>query len=110
MTEVTRRTLIAGSAVTAVATAMCGVPSGSGKAATPPVGKQTAGLYRYKLGDLELTALNDGTWYRPIDEKFVGNVPFAQVQKVLTDSFLPADKLPIPFTTLLVNTGRQLVL
>jgi glyoxylase-like metal-dependent hydrolase (beta-lactamase superfamily II) len=47
---------------------------------------------------------------RPIDEKIVRNVPFAEVQKVLADAFLPIDKLPMPFTPLLVNTGSKLVL
>ena len=57
-----------------------------------------------------MTAVYDGVWNRPIDEKFVPNVAFAEVQKALSDSFLPTDKLPVPFTALLVNTGARLVL
>jgi glyoxylase-like metal-dependent hydrolase (beta-lactamase superfamily II) len=75
----------------------------------PPASRPPS-IYRYKLGDFEMTAIHDGVWIRPIDEKFVRNVPFEEVQKVLTDAFLPKDKLPIPFTTLLVNTGSKLVL
>jgi len=114
MTELMRRTFLAGSALAAAASTLTGLaPGRSGspaEAAALPAERQAAGVYRYKVGEYELTALHDGTWYRPVDDKFVGNVPLPAVQKVMTDSFLPTDKLPIPFTTLLVNTGRQLVL
>src|SRR5580704_18171503 len=97
--KINRRSLLAGSALAAAA-----MPSAA-FAKAPPAGKQAAGVYRYKLGDYELTALYDGVWNRTIDDKFVRNVAFPQVQKALSDSFLPTDKLPIPFTTLLVNSG-----
>ncbi len=106
MTEITRRSLLAGTMLAAAATAL---PK-SAAANAPAAGKQAASLYRYKIGDFEMTAIHDGIWNRPIDEKFVRNAPFAEVQKVLADAFLPTDKLPIPLTTLLVNTGSKLVL
>ena len=102
--KISRRSLLAGSALAAAA-----MPAAA-LAKAPPAGKQAAGVYRYKLGDFEMTALYDGVWNRPIDDKFVRNVAFAEVQKVLSASFLPTDKLPIPFTALLVNTGARLVL
>jgi len=102
--KIDRRSLLAGSALVAAA-----MPTAA-FAKAPPVGRQVAGLYRYKLGDFEMTALYDGIWNRPIDDKFVRNVAFAEVQKALADSFLPIDKLPVPFTALLVNTGARLVL
>jgi glyoxylase-like metal-dependent hydrolase (beta-lactamase superfamily II) len=102
--KINRRSLLAGSALATAAMPVAGF------AKAPPAGKQAAGLYRYKLGDYEMTALYDGVWNRPIDDKFVPNVAFADVQKVLSDSFLPTDKLPVPFTALLVNTGTRLVL
>jgi len=103
MTQINRRSLLAGSALAAALPVVA-------LAKAPPAGKQAAGVYRYKLGDYEMTALYDGVWNRAIDDKFVRNVAFPQVQKALSDSFLPTDKLPIPFTTLLVNTGARLVL
>src|SRR5262249_21245526 len=102
--KISRRSLLAGSALAAAA-----MPAAA-LAKAPPAGKQAAGVYRYKLGDYEMTALYDGVWNRAIDEKFVRNIPFPQVQKVLSDSFLPTDKLPVPFPTLLVNTGARLIL
>jgi glyoxylase-like metal-dependent hydrolase (beta-lactamase superfamily II) len=104
VTKIDRRSLLAGSAIAAAA-----MPA-TAFAKAPPAGKQAAGVYRYKLGDYEMTALYDGIWNRAIDDKFVRNVAFSQVQKALSDSFLPTDKLPVPFTALLVNTGALLVL
>jgi glyoxylase-like metal-dependent hydrolase (beta-lactamase superfamily II) len=104
VTKINRRSLLAGSALAATAIPVAGL------AKAPPAGKQAAGIYRYKLGDYEMTALYDGVWNRPIDDKFVANVAFAEVQKTLSNSFLPTDKLPVPFTALLVNTGSRLVL
>ncbi len=105
MTIVTRRTLLAGSA--AAALAMGADPAA---AAAPPSDKQTPGIYRYKIGTFELTALYDGIWYRPITDKFIRNAPFADVEHALADAFMPKDKLATPFTTLVVNTGKRLVL
>jgi glyoxylase-like metal-dependent hydrolase (beta-lactamase superfamily II) len=105
MTALTRRSILAGSALAAAATL-----SGPAQAAAPATGKQAPGLYRYKIGDYELTAIHDGVWMRPLDDKFVRNVAFPDVQKAMADAYLPAGTLPIPFTTLVVNTGSRLVL
>jgi len=79
-------------------------------AEAPPAGKQTPGIYRYKIGTFEITALYDGIWFRPITDKFIRNAAFAEVEHALADAFMPADKLATPFTTLVVNTGEKLVL
>jgi glyoxylase-like metal-dependent hydrolase (beta-lactamase superfamily II) len=105
MTAFTRRRLLAGSAVAAATLA---APSAHGTA--PLAGKQGPGVYRYKLGRYELTALYEGTWFRVIDDKFVRNARAAEVDKALTDAFLHPRVVPTPFTPLLVNTGSKLVL
>jgi glyoxylase-like metal-dependent hydrolase (beta-lactamase superfamily II) len=79
-------------------------------AAAPAAKAQGPGVYRYKLGDIQLTALYDGIWYVPIDGKFVRNASGADVNAALADAFLPPSMLPISFTALLVNTGGKLVL
>jgi glyoxylase-like metal-dependent hydrolase (beta-lactamase superfamily II) len=104
MHEVSRRTFLAGSALAGAALAM---PAG---AAAPFAGSQGPGVYRFKLGDLQLTALFDGIWYLPIDDKFVRNASGAEVNQALAVAFLPPSVLPISFTALLVNTGRKLIL
>jgi glyoxylase-like metal-dependent hydrolase (beta-lactamase superfamily II) len=104
MSVTTRRSLIAGSA----AALAVGVTPAAAEA--PPAQKQAPGVYRYKIGTFELTALYDGIWYRPIGEKFIRNAPFAAVEQALDTAFMPHDKLETPFTTLIVNTGKKLVL
>jgi glyoxylase-like metal-dependent hydrolase (beta-lactamase superfamily II) len=105
MPILTRRSLLAGSAVTALC---AGADPAAAEA--PAAGTQTPGVYRYKIGAFELTALYDGIWYRPIGDKFIRNAPFAQVEHALDLAFMPHDKLATPFTTLVVNTGKKLVL
>jgi len=107
MTEITRRTLI-GSAVAGGASASVGISVAN--AAAPRANQQVPGLYRYRIGEFEVTALYDGVWHRPIDDKFVRNADFSDVRKALSEAFMQADRLATPFTTLLVNTGRKLVL
>jgi glyoxylase-like metal-dependent hydrolase (beta-lactamase superfamily II) len=79
-------------------------------AATPKAGAQGPGVYRTKLGDFQLTALYDGTWFLKIDDEFVRNAGLADVNKALGAAFLPPSVLPISFTVLLVNTGSKLVM
>ncbi len=105
MPTVTRRTLLAGSAAVALTAG-----ADPAAAAAPPSGRPTPGVYRYKIGTFELTALYDGIWYRPITENFIRNAPFAEVEHALAAAFMPPDKLTTPFTTLVVNTGKKLVL
>jgi glyoxylase-like metal-dependent hydrolase (beta-lactamase superfamily II) len=106
MSVFSRRSLLAGSVLAAGATVL---PLSAG--ATAPVPKtQGPGVYRYNLGDFQLTALFDGMWYLPIDDKFVRNASGADVNKALAAAFLPPSILPISFTALMVNTGPKLVL
>jgi glyoxylase-like metal-dependent hydrolase (beta-lactamase superfamily II) len=105
MPRLTRRRLLAGSGAAVLA-----ARAAPAAAAALPAGRQTPGVYRYKIGTFELTALYDGIWYRPITDKFIRNAPFAEVEHALADAFMPADKLATPFTTLVVNTGKRLVL
>src|SRR5271156_6729164 len=105
MQTLTRRTLLAGSAAVAVC---AGADQAS--AAAPLAGRQTSGIYRYTIGSFEITALYDGIWYRPITDKLIRNAPFADVEHALDIAYMPHDKLETPFTTLIVNTGKKLVL
>jgi glyoxylase-like metal-dependent hydrolase (beta-lactamase superfamily II) len=103
----TRRTFLGSALATTGALPALSAPA---SAAAPATGQQAAGVYRYKVGSYELTAVHDGTWFRKIDDKFVRNVSGAEVEKTLTDSFLQPGVLPTPFTPLLVNTGSKLVM
>jgi glyoxylase-like metal-dependent hydrolase (beta-lactamase superfamily II) len=101
-----RRSFLTGTALAASAAAL---PRPAG-ATAPLSNAQGPGVYRYKLGAYQLTALYDGTWFVKIDDKFVRNASGADVNQALSAAFLPASILPITFTALLVNTGSKLVL
>ena len=103
----TRRTLLGSALASAGALPALTTPA---PAAAPATGQQAVGVYRYKVGSYELTALYDGTWFRKIDDKFVKNASGAEVEKALTDSFLQPGIVPTSFTSLIVNTGSKVVL
>jgi len=106
MTELSRRHLLAG---TALAAATATLPLTAARSAAPQSGQQGPGFYRFKVGNYEVTAINDGTWFLKLNPGFVRNAEIADVQQALTDAFLPTDAIPIPFTTLIVNTGSKVV-
>jgi glyoxylase-like metal-dependent hydrolase (beta-lactamase superfamily II) len=104
MAALSRRSFLTASALAAVAL------SRPAEAAAPLSSKQGPGVYRYKLGAYQLTALYDGTWFLPIDDKFVRNASGVDVNRALASAFLAPSVLPITFTALLVNTGTKLIL
>ena len=57
MTHLTRRSVLAGAAATAIAPS---VLSSIARAAAPAAGTQAPSFYRYKVGSLECTSLSDG--------------------------------------------------
>jgi glyoxylase-like metal-dependent hydrolase (beta-lactamase superfamily II) len=111
MTELTRRTVLSGAALAGAAITLGPVVlNAPACASTPAAGKQVSGFYRYKIGDYEITALNDGVWNRELKDGFIKNAALPEVQKTLADAFQPTDVVRIPFTALAVNTGSRLIL
>ena len=78
-------------------------------AAQPPAGTQNAAFYRFRIGDAEITAINDGVAYRPL-EGFIRNASVDDLKAAMAEAFMPTDRFAIPFTTVVVNTGGKLVL
>jgi glyoxylase-like metal-dependent hydrolase (beta-lactamase superfamily II) len=107
MTALTRRNLLAGAAVTAAATSL-GAPRAH--AAAPMIGKQGPSFYRYKIGEFEVTALNEGSARNAAVQNMAVNKQLPDIQKALGDAFLPTDHVINQFNTLVINTGRNLVL
>ena len=103
---ITRRTALTAAAAASAAPLLGSV---SAHAAPPPkAGSQAPSFFRYKLGDLEITAVGDGFLQRPLDG-FVRNVDVADVKKTLTAQGLPDTHIRVPYTTLVVNTGSKLI-
>jgi glyoxylase-like metal-dependent hydrolase (beta-lactamase superfamily II) len=107
MTVLTRRGLLGGAAAIAVGS-LAGTPPA--RAAAPMIGKQGPSFYRYKVGDFEVTALNEGIVRNAALQNMAVNKAVPDVQKALGDAFLPTDHVANQFNVLVVNTGRNLVL
>ena len=105
MTVLSRRSLLAGAAIATVAGSM-----NTARAAAPMAGKQGPSFYRYKIGDFEVTALNEGTARNATPANMAVNKTLPDVQKALGDAFLPTDHVIGQFNIVVVNTGRNLVL
>ena len=82
---------------------------GAAEAAAPQAPAQAPSFFRYRVGDMQVTAVHDGMAYRGLDG-FIPNAEPAAVKQALADAFLTTERFPITFTTLVVNTGSKLVL
>jgi len=80
------------------------------QAAAPAAGKQAPSFYRYKLGDFEITVVNDGARAIPLPPTFVRNVAIDQVLAVAEAAYMPKGSIVAPFNPIVVNTGAKLVL
>jgi glyoxylase-like metal-dependent hydrolase (beta-lactamase superfamily II) len=108
----TRRVVLAGSALAAAP--LGGQVLAQTSPATPgnaqgAASQQAPGFYRYKVGDIAVTAIHDGFARRPL-EGFVRNADLTQVQQAAQEAFLPNDALPITFTTLVLQNAGRLTL
>jgi len=108
MLEMTRRGLLAGAAAIGAAAAFGPLPAA--RAATPAVGKQAPGFYRYKVGDIEITVVTDGVARGPLTENFVTNVKADEVKAALEADHRSRDIFDNTFTPVVLNTGGKLVL
>ncbi len=81
---------------------------GFAAAGAPQVKGQAPGWYRMMVGDIEVTALSDGTVVLPVD-KLLTNTSPAKIQAALSRAYL---KAPVETSVngYLVNTGSKLVL
>ena len=80
-----------------------------GTGAAPFDTAQAPSFYRYKVGAMEVTVVNDGMSRFPVVDGFVTNVPQAQVRAALTALFMDPDVYAAPYNPIVVNTGRKLV-
>ena len=104
MTMLTRRAVLAGATVATALTSLA-----SAQAAAPLAGKQTAGWYRYKVGNHEVTVVTDGQNTFPLPDTFVTNMKKDDVNVALATAYMEKDKMTIPYSPVVVNTGSKLV-
>jgi len=69
------------------------------------------GYYRFKIGELEALAVNDGAFAMPpADSPFGIGEPREKIAATLTDALMPTDLVRLPFNVLLVRLGAELVM
>jgi len=78
--------------------------------AMPADGGQAAAAYRYKSGDIVVTAATEGVNIRKLEDGFVTNASLDEVKGALAEAFLPSDIVPIPFTPVVIRSGEELIL
>lgn len=106
MTEATRRTLLASTLAT---TALVGSAAPAFPAEAAPAESQAPGFYRYRVGDIRVTAVTDGANTLSLPERFVLNADRAAVSAALTADFRDGANLTVPFTPLVIETGGRRV-
>ncbi len=110
MVQLTRRQMLVGTAATAVAAALPFAASSPAVAAAPPVGRQVPGVYRYKVGSIEVTVVVDGINRLPVTDSFVLNAKKDEVNAALAAAFMKKDVFIGPYNPIIVNTGTRLAL
>ena len=104
--ELTRRHALAGAAALAATPLL---PAAPATAAAPVADKQAPSFYRYKVGDILVNAIFDGSTTFALDEKFVPNAKVEEVSAALDNAFLPKDKMTLLFTPLAIQAGGKTI-
>lgn len=104
-----RRALMIGAATTGAALS-AGAP-GAALASAPKQGLSRPSIYRFGLGDFEITTILDGAIQLDGPHPIFGqNVSREEVAALALANFMPTDRMEIPFTVTVVNTGDQVIL
>jgi glyoxylase-like metal-dependent hydrolase (beta-lactamase superfamily II) len=102
--SVSRRRFVQGAAVLP---ALASLPA----IAKVPLAGTAAGFQRYKIGDLELTALQDGFWDAGDPHQIFGvDRKQEDLAALAQANFLAPDQLRITFSPLVVNNGEKTIL
>jgi glyoxylase-like metal-dependent hydrolase (beta-lactamase superfamily II) len=109
MAHLTRRDTFGAASVLGLAAATTSLSARPAAAATPQAAAQAPGFYRYKVGDIEVTAITDGATTMPLPDRFVVNAAKSDVGAALASAYLDGEKVTVPYTPIVINTGSRLV-
>src|SRR5712672_4691504 len=109
MIELTRRSALAGAAMTTMAAAGGLAPEWA-RAAGAPAAAQAPGFYRYKVGSIEITVITDGANRLPVTDEFVLNAKKEEVNAALAEAFMEPGVFVGPYNPIVINTGAKLAL
>jgi len=68
------------------------------------------GVYRYKVGSIEVTAVYDGIWRKPHDPTFIKNASVEETREALAKAGLTTEFMPIPLTVIVLKIGDKYVM
>jgi glyoxylase-like metal-dependent hydrolase (beta-lactamase superfamily II) len=106
MFEISRRDLVLGSAGAALVFGLKGPVSFIGAAHA----QKAADSLKYKIGDIEVFSLHEGSVQRAVTEGMVKNASLDDVKKALTAAGIGPDKIDNPFTVTAIRTGGKVIL
>src|SRR6516164_1880967 len=104
MTELTRRRIVAAAGATAAAGALAPFAPPA-QAAAPLAGRQAPGFYRCKVGEFEVTVVNDGARAIPLPAQFVRNVGNEEVLAAAEAAYMPKGSIIAPFNPVSISTS-----
>ena len=110
MIQLTRRSALAGAAMTTMAAAGGFMTPEWARAATAPAAAQAPGFYRYKVGSIEITVITDGANRLPVTDEFVLNAKKEEVNAALAEAFMEPGVFVGPYNPIVINTGAKLAL
>jgi glyoxylase-like metal-dependent hydrolase (beta-lactamase superfamily II) len=70
----------------------------------------TVGHYKYRVGDVEVTAIYDGIWRKPHDPAFIKNASIDDTKEALAKAGQTTDFMPIPLTVVVLKIGDRLIM
>jgi glyoxylase-like metal-dependent hydrolase (beta-lactamase superfamily II) len=106
MFEISRRDLILGSTGAALVFGLKGPVSFIGAAQA----QRAADSLKYKVGDIEVFSLHEGSVERTVTEAMVKNASLDDVKKALSAAGIGPDKIDNPFTVTAIRTGGKVIL
>jgi glyoxylase-like metal-dependent hydrolase (beta-lactamase superfamily II) len=67
----------------------------------------TKGVYKYKVGSIDVTAVYDGIWRKPHDPTFIKNASVEETKEALAKAGLTTEFMPIPLTVIVLKIGDK---
>jgi glyoxylase-like metal-dependent hydrolase (beta-lactamase superfamily II) len=105
-----RRRMLTGSAALAAGLTGAGFAGAPAFAKGPMLGTQAPYFYRFKLGSAEATIVSDGPLPLGDPHKNFTGLSAPDMDKQLTDNFLPLENAVLEQNVLILNTGDRMVL
>jgi glyoxylase-like metal-dependent hydrolase (beta-lactamase superfamily II) len=110
MIQLTRRDVFATAAGAAAVTAAASLnPLAVTASRAQSATAAPTGVYRYKLGDIELIQVLDGARTFPMPDKFVANVDKDQAAAAFEALYMPKGQVTISFSPLVVRSGGKTI-